>query len=165
MDVVDGGGRAGGEGGGRTVWEGRRGAGWRRRGGGVGGKGRRGIYIYIYITLQKILINYGTKKLKKSRPSTPHLSDCVVKAHGVPDRAPHLHPHLLRHPGRHSHSSHPAWLRARHLLHAGRPPSLVQVLRDLSRLARPRLACRGCVVRVCVLRYIGAGVWGTGVWI
>ena len=29
MDVVDGGGRAGGEGRGGTVWEGRRGAGWR----------------------------------------------------------------------------------------------------------------------------------------
>ena len=38
MDVVDGGGRAGGEGSGRTVWEGRRVAGWRRRGGGVGGE-------------------------------------------------------------------------------------------------------------------------------
>ena len=42
MDVVDGGGRAGGEGRGRTVSEGMRGAGWRRRGGGVGGEGRRG---------------------------------------------------------------------------------------------------------------------------
>ena len=39
MDVVDGGGRAGGEGRGGTVWEGRRVTGWKRRGGGVGGKG------------------------------------------------------------------------------------------------------------------------------
>ena len=56
MDVVDGGGRAGGEGRGRTVWEGRRGAGWRRRGG-----------IPIYITYIPIYLYNNNNK----RPLTP----------------------------------------------------------------------------------------------